>query len=91
MQPSKHPSLSIHLGAPVRAAILCGAALALFSLAGAPAFAQDLGDLKAQLEAWQKRIDQLEAEQKDQQKVIEAVPYQKIVTSGKEPVTLSLS
>ncbi len=59
MQPSKHPSLSSHLGVPVRAAILCGVALAFFTLAGAPAFAQDLGDLKAQLEALHKRNEQL--------------------------------
>lgn len=91
MQPSKHPSLSSHLGAPVRAAILCGVALAFFTLAGAPAFAQDLGDLKAQLEALQQRIEQLEAEQKAQKKAIEAVPKKKIVTSGKEPVKLTLS
>ena len=91
MQPSKHPSLSSRLGAPVRAALVCGAALAFFTLAGAPAFAQDLGDLKAQLEALQKRIEQLEAEQKAQKKAIEAVPKKKIVTSGKEPVKLTLS
>ncbi len=91
MQPSKHPLPSSRLGAPVRAVSLCGAALALFSLAGAPAFAQDLGDLKAQLQALQKRIEQLEAEQKAQKKAIEAVPKKKIVTSGKEPVKLALS
>lgn len=91
MRTSKHPSPSGRFGAPMRAALLCGAALAFFALAGAPAFAGELDDLKAQLEALQKKVEQLEAEQQSQRKILEVVPKKKVVTSGNEPVKLTLS
>ncbi len=91
MRPSKHPSPPSRFGAPMRSALVCGTALAFFTLAGAPAFAGELDDMKAQLEALQKRIEQLEGEQKAQRKILTTVPRKKIVTSGKDPVKLTLS
>ncbi len=101
MQPSKYPALSSRLGAAVRAAFLCGTALAFFTLASGPVFAGELDDLKAQFEALQKRqdlemqalqkrIEQLEAEQKTQKKVLKSVP-KKIMRSGNDKVKLTFS
>ncbi len=63
MQPQKQPSFFNRRGARFRSAAICSTALVLFLFAGAPAFAGEIDDLKAQVQQLMKRIEVLEAGQ----------------------------
>ncbi len=101
MKRTKHPLPSIRRWAPLRAALLAPMALAFLGAGGAPVLADELGDLKAQVEALMQRIEDLEVKQRETAKTAEearkaaerlplAAP-QRVVTSGKDDVQLSLS
>lgn len=101
MHTSRNVSLMKRIGAPVRSLLLGTIILAIFSLAGAPVFADELGELKAQVEALMKRIEDLEAKQtqtakvaKEAQKAAERLPLaapQRVVTSGNDNIQLEVS
>ncbi len=67
MQPPKQPSFLNRRGARFRSAAICSTALVLFLFAGAPAFAGETDDHKAQVRQLLKRIEVLEAGQADGQ------------------------
>ena len=89
MQISNHRSFRRRRGARFRAAIVCGTAVALFAFASAPAYADELSEMKAQLEALMKRIEQLETKQAELEKAPPAPA--RTVTSGNDAVKLTLS
>ncbi len=89
MQISNHRSFRRRRGAGFRAAIVCSTAVALFAFASAPADADELSELKAQVEALMKRIEQLETKQAKLEKAPPAPA--RTVTSGKDDVQLSVS
>ncbi len=86
---SNHPSFRRRRGARFRAAIVCSTAVALFAFSSAPAYADELSELKAQLEALQKRIEQLEAKQQAAAEVPPAPA--KAVSSGNDNIQLAVS
>ncbi len=75
--------------------------MAFVVVGGAPVLADELGDLKAQVEALMKRIEDLEARQtetaqkaEEARKAAERLPLaapQRMVTSGKDDVSLAVS
>ena len=89
MQISNHRSFRRRRGARFRAAIVCGTAVALFAFSSAPAYADELSEMKAQLEALMKRIEQLETKQAELEKAPPAPA--RTVTSGNDAVKLTLS
>ncbi|MFQ6017062.1 MAG: porin [Kiloniellaceae bacterium] len=99
MRPLEHPSLKKHLRSTVRAALVGTAALAF--VGGAPAWAGELDELKAQIEALRLKVEELEAKQaetakeaKEAKEAAERQPLaapQRVVTSGKDDVKLTLS
>ena len=86
MLPPKRFTKYSAVRALARTALYCGTALATLSLAGAPAFAAEMDDLKQSLRNLQQRIGQLES----QQAAPPVVPP-KMLRSGKKQVTLTLS
>ena len=101
MKRTKHPLPSIRRWAPLRAALLAPMALAFLGAGGAPVLADELGDLKAQVEALMKRIEDLEVKQRETVKTAEeareaaqrlplAAP-ERLVTSGNDAVKRTLS
>ncbi len=101
MQPPKQQSLWNRCGTGFRAALLGTTALAFVVVGGAPVLADELGDLKAQVEALMTRIEDLEARQaetaqkaEEARKAAERLPLaapQRMVTSGKDDVSLAVS
>ena len=101
MQPLRLPLLPIRLRVPIRAALLGVTALAFVGVGGPPVSADELSDLKAQVEALMKRIEDLEAQQaetakkaEEARKAAERLPLaapQRVVTSGNDKVKLTLS
>ncbi len=71
MQAPKQPSFLNRRGARFRSAAICSTALVLFMFAGAPAFAGEIDDLKAQVQQLMKRIKVLQAEQAETSKKAE--------------------
>ncbi len=71
MQPPKQPSFFNRRGARFRSAAICGTALVLFLFAGAPAFAGEIDDLKAQIQQLMMRIEGIEAGQAETAKKAE--------------------
>ena len=84
MQTSEHPSFLNRRGARFRSATICSTALVLFLFASGPAFADEIDDLKVQVEQLMKRIEAIEAKAK-------AAPAAPAVTSGNDKVKLAVS
>ncbi len=101
MQPSEHTSLTKRLRSTVRAALISTTALAFASVGGVPVLASELDDLKAQVEILMRKMEALEAKQaetakqaKEAKEAAERMPLaapQRVVTSGKDDVKLSVS
>ncbi len=101
MQPSKHTSLTKRLRSTVRAALISITALGFASVGGVPVLASELDDLKAQVEILMRKVEEIEAKQaetakqaKEAKEAAERLPLaapQRVVTSGKDDVKLSVS
>ena len=101
MQPSEHPSLTKRLRSTARAALISITALGFASVGGVPVLASELDDLKAQMEILMRKVEELEAKQaetakeaKEAKEAAERLPLaapQRVVTSGKDDVKLSVS
>ncbi len=89
------------IGVAVRSVLLGATVMAAFSLAAVPVFADELSELKAQVEILMRKVEELEAKQtetakaaKTAQEAAERLPLaapQRVVTSGKDDVKLSVS
>ena len=85
-------SVKKHLRSTVRAALFGTAALAFVGLGGPPVWAGELDELKAQIEALNRRVEELEA--KEAKEAAERPPPaapQRVVTSDNDDVKLTLS
>ena len=101
MQPSEHTSLTKRLRSTVRAALIGITALGFASVGGVPVLASELDDLKAQVEILMRKVEELEVKQaetakqaKEAKEAAERMPLaapQRVVTSGKDDVKLSVS
>ncbi len=101
MQPSEHPSPTKRLRSTVRVALISIMALGFASVGGVPVLASELDDLKAQMEILMRKVEELEAKQaetakeaKEAKEAAERMPLaapQRVVTSGKDDVKLSVS
>lgn len=87
MQPAKHPTIASLVTPTVRAALLGTTALAFVAVGGvggAPASADELDDLRAEIEEMQRKLEELEKRQQ------EAPPPDNIVTGGDIPGSFKL-